>query len=99
MRHRECGIAIIPKLVAYARIVESMSEAVGMVEHFGKSKRLREALRCPWPFAHELQRVAAHHMRANAGIVAAEGVAEVTVAGHVVKLDAVSALLVSFTRT
>src|SRR5258708_19644558 len=91
MRRRECGIAISPKLVTYAGIVESMSEGVWMVEHFGEGKRLREAVRCLLPGARQLQRVAALNMAANAGIVTAECVAEVTVTGHVVAFSTVPA--------
>jgi hypothetical protein len=35
-----------------------------------------------------LHRVCAHHMRANAWIMAAEGLAEMTVAGHVIGFEA-----------
>src|ERR1700720_3034977 len=91
MRGRECGIAIGPKLVTHAAIMQRVSETVGMVEHFGKRNRLREVLAGLLPLARQLQRVAALRVRANAGVVTAELMTKVTVARHVVELDAVAA--------
>ena len=92
MRRRERGIAIGTNLVTDARIVKSMSEAVGMVEHFGQRNRLREPLCGSLPLARQLQRVAALRMRANAGIVTAKLVTEVTMANHVVEFDTLAAI-------
>ena len=64
-----------------AGIVQSMREAVRVVEHFGEADRAGETLRRFRRGARQLQRVATLDVRANAGIVTAEGVAEVTVAG------------------
>jgi hypothetical protein len=66
-----------------------------MVERFGKGKPLHEAILGPFPVAGELQRVGAHCVRANARIVAAESVAEVTVAGHVIGLHTDPAIVQS----
>jgi hypothetical protein len=93
MRRGECSIAVAAKLATYAAIVQRMSEGVGMVQHFSKREGFCEALRCLSSFARQLQRVAALRVRANAGIVTAELVTEVTVAGHVVEFDTIPATL------
>ena len=90
MCHRECGFAISPKLVTDAGIVEAMSEAVRMVEHFGERNGLRDTLPCVLPFVRQLKGVAAQAVRANTGIMTAKLVTEVAVAGHVVKLHSIA---------
>src|SRR5271168_2327121 len=72
-----------------------MREAVGLVQHFGESYGFREASRRPLHIARQLLRVAALRVRANAGIVTAELMTEVTVARHVVEFDTVSATVQS----
>ena len=64
-----------------------------MVEHFGKANRARETLRRFRPSPANCSELPHCDMRANAGIVTAEGVAEMTVAGHIVELDAVPAIV------
>src|ERR1700676_1552594 len=63
-----------------------------MIEYFGQRNRLRVALPCLLRSACELQRVAALGMAANAGIMTAERMAEVTVAVYVVEFDAMPAI-------
>src|SRR5580704_6058405 len=45
MRRLEGGLAVAAQLVADAGIMQPMSKAVGMVEHFGESDRLLKVLR------------------------------------------------------
>src|ERR1700722_17648068 len=91
MRSRECGFAIASKLVTNTAIVKPVSETIGMIEHFSKGDRLRKTLRRLLSIAGQLQRVAALRVRANAGIVTAELVTEVTVTVHVIKCEAAPA--------
>ena len=62
-----------------------------MIDHFGQCDRLREMLPCLLSFTGELPRIAALGMSADAGIVAAKRVREVTVLRHIVKRDGVLA--------
>jgi hypothetical protein len=93
MRRRKRGIAIDPKLMTDAGIMQSMRETIGMVERLRKADRSRETSRRLGPAARQLLRVAALYMGANARIVTAESLAEVTVAVHVIELDAVPAIV------
>ena len=79
MRRREGGVAIGHKLITDAGIMQRMGKAIGMVERFGRADSLCETSRRLWPGARQLQRVAELHMGANARIMTAEGMAEVTV--------------------
>src|SRR5580693_307097 len=93
MRRRECGVAIASQLVTNAAIVQRMREAVGMIQPFSQGQGLGEALYGLLPVARQLKGDAALRVRANAGIVTAELVSEVTVAVDVVKLKTVPAAL------
>ena len=84
---REGAITIAGDLKADAEIVKRVGKRVGMIERLGKRKPTRDALCCLLCLAGHLQRHRGADVGANAGIVAAEGGAKMTVALHVIGFD------------
>ena len=84
---REGAITIAGDLMADAEIVKRVGKRVGMIERLGKRKPTRDALCRLLCLAGHLQRHCGADVGANAGIVAAEGGAKMTVALHVIGFD------------
>ena len=87
------GITIADKLVAYAEVVERIPETIWMVQRFGESDRRRAAFLDLFAVTTFLQRDGAAQVSAHSWIVATEGVAKMTMAGHVIALDTDTAVV------
>jgi hypothetical protein len=95
LRHGGDTFAISNQLVRYAAIMERVRKAVRVIELLGHRNRLRKDIVRAVAVAGQMQRIAALCVRADAGIVAAEHMAEVAVTLHVVHLNAATAVIKS----
>jgi hypothetical protein len=93
MGSREGGLTIAGELEADANILKGMPKAIWMVERFGKSHPGCDTLACLVVITGLLLPDRATHVGAYPRVVTAERLAKMTMTGHVVGLDANTAIV------